>query len=261
MKAAIKKLAIQCFTPIGNKLGFIHKKQIKAPVTSVTSSLLNTFYQNIKTMNFTPQHIIDVGANHGNWTRESLKHFPNAHYTLLEPQDWLKPSFQDILDKYPKVSYHAAGAGAQEGSFLFTIADRDDSSSFRYNAEEAKTKGLQQKEIPVITLNSLIGKEDKPFPDLVKIDAEGMDFAVLDGASQLYGTTEVFMVEAAVGNKEFKNSLLSMSQYMDEKGYRLFDFTDLNRPFEPRILWLVEMVFIRKGGILDQYAIRKQVID
>ena len=49
-------------------------------------------------MGFVPKHIIDVGANHGTWTRETLKYFPEAYYTLIEPQEWLKPSLQDILD-------------------------------------------------------------------------------------------------------------------------------------------------------------------
>jgi hypothetical protein len=35
------------------------------------------------------------------------------------------------------------------------------------------------------------------------------------------------------------------------KGYRLFDISDLNRPFQPRVLWLVELVFIKNNGIID----------
>ncbi len=38
---------------------------------------------------------------------------------------------------------------------------------------------------------------------------------------------------------------------MDAKGYCLFDITDLNRPWEKPVLWLVELVFVRKGGRLD----------
>ncbi|MBK8614363.1 MAG: FkbM family methyltransferase [Flavobacteriales bacterium] len=66
------------------------------------------------------------------------------------------------------------------------------------------------KEIPVVTLNGLVATNDLPCPDIIKIDAEGLDLEVLEGASDFFGRTEVFMVEAAIVNKAFKNSVLEM---------------------------------------------------
>ena len=65
--------------------------------------------------------------------------------------------------------------------------------------------------------------------------------------------TEFFLVEAAMFCKEFDNNLLKMVDYMDKKGYSLFEITDLNRPFQPQVLWLVELAFIKKEGIIDSY--------
>jgi hypothetical protein len=59
------------------------------------------------------------------------------------------------------------------------------------------------------------------------------------------------MVEAGVVIKEFDNSFLKMINFMDQNGYRLFDITDLNRPFPTPVLWLVEIVFIKKDGFID----------
>ena len=42
---------------------------------------------------------------------------------------------------------------------------------------------------------------------------------------------------------------------MDKKGYSLFEITDLNRPFQPQVLWLVELAFVKKQGIIDSYKI------
>jgi hypothetical protein len=44
-----------------------------------------------------------------------------------------------------------------------------------------------------------------------------------------------------------------MVDYMDKKGYSLFEITDLNRPFQPQVLWLVELAFVKKQGIIDSY--------
>ena len=57
----------------------------------------------ISSTNRTEWHIVDIGANHGTWTRETLKYFPDAFYTLIEPQKWLQPSFQDLLDSNSKI--------------------------------------------------------------------------------------------------------------------------------------------------------------
>lgn len=217
--------------------------------------LLFNFYQTLKTFKFEPKHIVDVGANHGTWTREALNYFPDAHYTLVEPQYWLKDSMTDILENNKKVTFHPFGAGETEGSFQFTIHDRDDSCSFKYTEEEAKAKGFKQLTLPVITLNKLISDTELQVPDIIKIDAEGLDIQVLNGTSDYFGKTEIFMVEAGVVNKSFDNSFLKLMNYMDEKGYRLFEITDLNRPYNPRVLWLVELVFVLKGGKIDSQVI------
>lgn len=249
-------MLINLLNPLVTRIGFIKTNHVLVKDEFQKNSLLNILFTNLKTIGFTPNHIVDVGANHGTWTRETLHHFPDAYYTLLEPQYWLKDSFQDILDSNSKVQFFPFGAGEKEGSFQFTLVDRDDSCSFRYTQEDAKLAGYEQLEIPVITLNGLLSESKLPVPDLIKIDAEGLDIEVLKGASNFFGITEIFMVEAGVVIKDFDNTFLKMINFMDQNGYRLFEITDLNRPFHPQVLWLVELVFVKKNGIIDSYKIR-----
>lgn len=233
------------------KLGYKRNKERN----NDKNDLLLNFYNTLKQFGFNPKHIVDIGANHGTWTREALRHFPDAYYTLLEPQGWLKNSMLDLLENNNKISFHPVGAGEKSGSFNFTIVDNDDSCSFRYTKEEALKGGFKQIEIPVVTLNDLLANSELPVPDIIKIDAEGLDIEVLKGASNFLGKTEVFMVEAGVVNKIFSNSFLKLINFMDENNYRLFEITDLNRPFTPTVLWLVELVFIKKNGFLDSKII------
>ena len=254
MNKIVKSIIKKVFT----KFGYEFKKiaaEVKLVNTSNKDYLLFNFYNVLKKINFQPKHIVDIGANHGTWTREALQHFPEAYYTMLEPQHWLKDSFRDILEANPKIQFYPVGAGEKEGSFQFTIVNRDDSCSFRYTQEEAKVAGFNQIEIPVVTLNGLLLNSKLPIPDIIKIDAEGLDIEVLKGASEFFGKTEIFMVEAGVVNKSFNNSFLKVINFMDEKNYRLFDITDINRPFEPQVLWLVELVFVKKGGFVDSQVI------
>lgn len=251
----MKKILCKLADLIADKLGYQPKQfnQHKNQSLEVFSknSLLYTFCSILKSIDFEPNHIVDIGANHGTWTRELLKYFPDCYYTMIEPQQHLKESIKDILLLHPKVSFYAVGAGKEESSLLFTIHERDDSSSFRYSQEEAEKKGLKQIEIPVITLNQFIKTKNLPIPEVIKIDAEGLDIDVLEGCEDFFGTTEIFLVEAGIVNKKFTNSFLKVINFMNESGYRLFDITDLNRPFKSNVLWLAELVFIKKGGIID----------
>ena len=227
MKKIIKKTIVTILDPLVKRIGYLKKSDLAKDQTYGKNNLLTTLFTNLKAMGLAPKHIVDIGANHGTWTRETLKHFPDAYYTLVEPQNWLKPSFQDILNSNQKVSYHPVGAGAKSGSFKFTIVDRDDSCNFRLTEEEALQKGYKQVDIPIITLNELMAANTHlPIPEIVKIDAEGLDIEVLKGASDLFGKTEVFMVEAGVVIKLFDNTFLKMINFMDENGYRLFEITD-----------------------------------
>ena len=90
--------------------------------------------------------------------------------------------------------------------------------------------------------------------DIVKIDAEGLDLQVLDGAGETLSTTEIVLIEASVSNPDYPNSALAVIQKMDCLGFRLFDLTDLNRTPHRNLLRLVEAVFERKGSAIDEAA-------
>ncbi len=257
MKRTLKKIVLKFFDPLARRLGYrnesllITNLVVHEPLSK--NALLFEFFSILNDINFVAQHIVDVGSNHGHWTREILKHFPNAAYTLVEPQYWLKESVQDLLISNHNIRFFGMGAGKQPGNLLFTVSDSDDCSTFRYNAEEAKEKGFKQITVPVITLNDLIASKNLGIPDIIKIDAEGLDLDVLEGASHFFGKTEIFIVEAAVVCTLINNSFSAVNNYMEERGYRLFDITDLNRHKNPSVLWLVELVFVRRDGRVDNY--------
>ena len=244
MKEFVKRRLKKLLHPLVSRLGYDNKASTKE------KSLLEYFFQTLQETKFNPNHIVDVGANHGNWTRMALRYFPKSHYTLLEPQKWLETHINDILTTNSRVKFYPFGAGNSKGSFKFTLLDRDDSSNFLLSEEEAEQMGLRQIDVDVVTLNEFLPGLRLPNPDVIKIDAEGLDLQVLDGANDFFGKTELFIVEAGVGSKYIKNEIGIVIEYMKQRGYRLFEITDLNRPFSLQILWLVELVFMRENGFI-----------
>jgi hypothetical protein len=111
-------------------------------------------------------------------------------------------------------------------------------------------------EVPLRTLNEIVASSGLPIPAMVKIDAEGLDLKVLAGASELVGKTEIFLMEASIGQADFANTALAVIEKMSQAGYRLIDITDMNRSPSHGVLWLCEFVFLRTGSKLLDSATR-----
>lgn len=210
---------------------------------------LEPFFRCLKLLGFAPEHIIDVGANRGVWTRTAIDYFPDALYTLVEPQDYLKAYVEDLIKQGYKIRWLNAGVADTPGRLPFAISYRDDSSSFVLEQNAASGKQPGQIMVDITTLNEIVAVAGTPMPEMVKIDAEGFDLKVLAGASDLFGKTEIFLVEAVVYG-EHENKLLEVIHRMADRGYRLLDITDLNRSPKYGNLWVCELAFLRNGSSL-----------
>ena len=254
MKNIIKKIL--------KKLGFVVLKrenyqklssQILEPKQLNHTIHLDFLMQLLKDIGYKPNMIFDIGANKGGWTASALEYFPNANYVLFEPQANLANEIKDRFAEKPNVQCFAVGVGNLKATLHFTLHERDDSCNFLMTKEEAQANGYQQIVVPVIALDEFILEQNVPNPDILKIDAEGIDLQVIEGAKEtIKNYTEVVLVEVAIMNPKFENTALVVTEKMNSLGFKLFDITDLNRPFETKVLWLSEFVFIRKNGILDK---------
>jgi FkbM family methyltransferase len=244
----VKKLSRRLFETLGYK----QKKKKLAP--------LPAFFTVLKEHGFAPTNIIDIGANRGAWTRSAAQFFPDARYTLIEPQADLRVHVRDLIESGCKINWVHAGVSDTSGALPFTIHSFDSSSSFALTAAEAQAEGLKQVMVPVKTLNE-IAAQIGSIPEMVKIDAEGFDLRVLSGGSELFGKTDFFLLEAAVfanvrwSQEPVENTFLAVVQRMADAGYRLFDITDLNRSPKHKVLWLCELAFIRNDSqLFDQVS-------
>lgn len=241
--ANIRKQGARLLRGIANRL--------EPPASALHSGHAHTdpFFDCLVRLGFRPGHIVDVGANRGNWTRTALRYFPDASYALFEPQKELLQGTD--LDIDPRIRIFAMGAGPETSVMKLSKSDRDDSFSFALTAEEAAREGREQVEAPVVALDEFLDKEGIPYPDMLKIDAEGWDLEVLKGADKCAANAEVVLLEAAVMNKLFANKFGVVASEMEGRGFVLFDITDLNRTQKHNALWLVEVAFVKKGGALD----------
>jgi FkbM family methyltransferase len=210
---------------------------------------LDCFFPLIKRYGFNPEHVLDVGANHGNWTRAAVKYFPTSHYTLVEPQNELKVHIQDLVDR--GIHIHWINAGASDCSGVLTLyVDRRDHSSTFMEAPRTVEGAVRRVAVPVTTLNEIVSASPLPIPNMVKIDAEGFDLKALAGASELFGKTDIFLVEVSLGQRDFETTPLAVIERMADVGYRFIDITYVDRSPKFGVLWLCEFAFLRNSSTL-----------
>lgn len=206
-------------------------------------------FATLTSLGLAPRHIVDVGGNHGAWTRAALAAFPTARVTMFEPQQKLAAYHGDLAAD-GRVAIHYKGLGDFDGTASFTFHPRDDSSSFVYSASEAEAQGLVRGDVEICRLDTAISASPFGQPEIVKIDAEGLDLKVLEGATVSIAGATVVLIEATVACPTYPNTAAVVFQKMDALGFRLFDITDLNRSPVQGVLWLIEAVFVRKDSTL-----------
>jgi len=225
---------------------FLKRRKPKEGAQASTQRLFDA----LRALDMRPKHIVDIGANYGNWTRAAITAFPEAKFSVFEPQKRLADKHTD-LSQDKRVALYYKGVGDFDGSATFTFLERDDSCSFIYSASEAEEQGYAQSEIEICKLDTIMHQSSFGMPDIVKIDAEGLDLQVLEGGPEAIANADVVLVEATVACTEYPNTTSIVFKKMDALGFRIFDVTDLNRTPELGVLWLIELVFVRKGSSLD----------
>ncbi len=126
----------------------------------------------------------DVGANHGEWTRMVLRHFPAAavHCFELAPPTYLQ--LRAHLPPRPGLVVNDFGLGDKSGAVEFSFAEGHDGHSSLLE-EPTNAGGFSRMHGRIERGDRYVARQGLEVIDFLKIDVEGADFSVLEGFGDL----------------------------------------------------------------------------
>lgn len=171
--------------------------------------------------------IFDIGSNVGRYSITLASYFPNASIHAFEPN----PLAIQRLEKNiacnafeERITTHNIGISNDNCQMIFYVADPIVNSSFsrQYILRKGK-KVVNEIKVRVQSLDWLILNGRVPIPDYIKIDVEGHEIEVLEGAIKtLQIHSPVLLIETHI--KEGKNTKRLIKPILKKANYHIISY-------------------------------------
>lgn len=144
-------------------------------------------------LNFTPEFIIDCGANIGLASLYFKAKYPNATIVAVEPEGSNYALLEENLSYYYPDIY-TLRSGIWNKAAMLSVHDEFESGNWGFTVKE--TDGAPENAVPAITISDILGKYGKEEIDLLKIDIEGAELELFGhGYENWLSRTKVLMIE------------------------------------------------------------------
>jgi len=237
LKHLLLKSISNCANLIGAEINFANKLP--------KANLQSLFHLTTKS-GLTVNKIFDIGANRAGWSSEAAKFYPNAEFTLVEPLHEMEPFINSFLNKRSNSQLIKGCIGSAACKREFVVTENFVSSSLYIPVEHSSKE--QVRVVDVFTLDDLISI--RGLPDIIKIDAEGAEFEILNGGV-MFRKCELILLELPFFSIQPNVPIFSeMVTYMSKIGFEPYHFTW----FAPRphdgAMALCELAFAKRDGFL-----------
>lgn len=148
------------------------------------------------------QTVIDVGANMGQFARIARRLFPTSQIYSFEPLEDCLSAMQIAFKNDSLWRGYQYALGADEGEALFHRSTTTGSSSLLTMTDLHKdafpaSSGDRPERVQIRRLDEVLKEVDLTADLLLKLDVQGFEDRVLDGATQVLAKTEVLITEVS----------------------------------------------------------------
>ena len=143
--------------------------------------------------------VFDVGANVGNWADLALRINPKADIHAFEPG---RKAFAKLQERNfpPNVHRNQVALGAQEEDRAYYVFGDTHGTNSLYLREGLTSRATESVDkVHVTTLDAYCQAKGVERIDFLKIDVEGHEFAVLEGARNMFAAGRIDYVQFEYG--------------------------------------------------------------
>lgn len=211
-------------------------------------SLLQILRQ-AKAVGFSPQTVIDVGAAYGSFTEQCSTVFPESRYLLVEPLDEYRPMLERMRKAMPTLQCVYAAAAAHSGEIEIHVHPDLVGSSLYSEVEQGTDVNGVPRRVRSVTIDSVAQETSVKGPVLLKLDVQGGECDVLNGAQGLLHECEYVILEVSFF-RFFQNGpdFCDVIAYMKKLGFVPYDIVGLQyRPLD-QALSQADIAFVKETG-------------
>jgi FkbM family methyltransferase len=180
----------------------------------------------------------DVGAFRGSFAVDILEMFPGSRGTLFEPSDENALAIEERLGHDPRIELRRVALSDAEGERTFTFfPDAPAIGSLLERLSPSPRR--ERRSIAATTIDRVWEQAGEVDLDLIKVDTQGEDLAVLKGAQRaLSMQIPVLIVEAIfVRRYSGQSPPHELLAFAAEHGYRLVHLLNVNHTRAGELAW------------------------
>jgi FkbM family methyltransferase len=188
--------------------------------------------------------VYDIGAHKGNFSRHLQKWLPRSKFYLFEASIKHKKSLQES-----GFDFVIALLGEKNQEADFSEIGGTGDSRFKENSEIYSN--VQPNILEVATLDQVIKEKNWPAPDLIKMDTQGSELLILEGAINTLPQAKAILVETQFYSTPNENSPLftAIVDFLEPYGFSVFDITEIHRS---RLgIAQIDFLFIRRELLIS----------
>lgn len=199
-----------------------------------------------------PRVIYDIGACEGTWALMAKASCPQAEIHAFEPLVVHHELFLNLAPTRPEndITLHKVAVGERSGSLEMHVASRADCSSPLSLLPAFEREGVREarlERVSVVRLDDYVREKNLPPADLVKLDVQGYERQVIEGAGVCLANARFVIVELSFQELYARQDLYeSVLNALHRHAFRLTAFSgDVGAG---RQLVQADALFVRRGG-------------
>jgi FkbM family methyltransferase len=183
--------------------------------------------ENLRKDGIAPATVIDVGAGKG--TRPLYRAFPDAFHVMIEPQRELEEALGENLAKR-RGEVHMTAVGNREGEAELHVDPERPMMSSLLERPPDMPRPPESRRVPLTTLDRLAAEHGWEPPFGLKVDVEGADHLVIEGATEVLKQTQFVIAEVRVAPAFVDgHTFAQFIALMDARGFALNDILSAPR--------------------------------